>query len=41
MKLCREEFMANVNSNYRRNIKAFWKFVNGSIKSNAKNEIET
>ena len=23
--------MDNVNSNYRKNIKAFWKFVNGSI----------
>ena len=26
-KLCSEEFMTNVNSNYRKNIKAFWKFV--------------
>ena len=33
--------MNNVNSNYRKNIKAFWKFVNGSIKSSAKNRIET
>ena len=40
-KICREEFMANVNNNYRKNIKAFWKFVNGSIKSSAKNKIET
>ena len=39
-KICREEFMANVNSNYRKNVKAFWKFVSGSIKSN-KNRIET
>ena len=23
--ICREEFMANVNNNYRKNIKAFWK----------------
>ena len=29
--------MANVNNNYRKNIKAFWKFVNGSVKSSAKN----
>ena len=40
-KTCREELMAKVNSNYRKNIKAFWKFVNGSIKSSAKNKIET
>ena len=40
-KVCREEFMANVNNNYRKNIKAFWKFVNGSIKSSVKNRIET
>ena len=33
--------MDNVNSNYRKNIKAFWKFVNGSINSSAKNKIET
>ena len=33
--------MDNVNSNYRKNIKAFWKFVNGSIKSSDKNKIET
>ena len=33
--------MDNVNSNYRKNIKAFWKLVNGSIKSTAKNKIET
>ena len=32
--------MANVNSNYRKNIKGFWKFVSGSAKSN-KNRIET
>ena len=33
--------MANVNSKYRKNMKAlFWKFVNGSIKSSAKNRIE-
>ena len=29
--------MANVNSNYRKTVKAFWKFVNGLIKSSAKN----
>ena len=40
-KICRVELMDNVNSNYRKNIKAFWKFVNGSIKSNNKNKIET
>ena len=33
--------MDNVNSNYRKNIKAFWTFVNGSVKSSAKNKIET
>ena len=33
--------MDNVNSNYRKNIKAFWKFVNGAIKYNDKNKIET
>ena len=32
--------MANVNSNYRKNIKDFWKFVNWSIKC-SKNRIET
>ena len=26
-KVCREKFMANVNNSYRKNIKAFWKFV--------------
>ena len=40
-KICRKEVMNNVNSNYNKNIKNFWKFVNGSIKSNAKNRIET
>ena len=30
-----------MNKNYRKNIKAFWKFVNGSIKSSSKNRIET
>ena len=30
-----------VNSNYRKYIKAFWKFVNGSIKYSAKNKVET
>ena len=33
--------MNNVNSHHRMNIKAFWKFVKGSIKSSAKNRIET
>ena len=33
--------MTNANSNYEKNIKAFWKFVNGSTKSSAKNRIET
>ena len=32
--------MANVNSNYRKNIKTLLKFVSGSVKSN-KNRIET
>ena len=32
--------MANGNSNYRENIKAFWKFVSGLVKCN-KNRIET
>ena len=32
--------MANLNSNYRKNVKAFRKFVSGSVKSN-KNRIET
>ena len=32
-KFCREEFMANININYRKNIKTFWKFVSGSVKS--------
>ena len=31
--------MDNVKNNYRKNIKAFWKFVNGSVKS-SKNRIE-
>ena len=39
-KICGDDFMANVNNNYRKNIKAFWKFVNGSVKSN-KNRIES
>ena len=33
--------MAKANNKYRTNIKTFWKFVNGSIKSSVKNEIET
>ena len=40
-KICTEEIMANVTNNYRTNIKAYWKFVNGSIKSSVKNRIET
>ena len=32
--------MGKVN-NYRKNIKAFWKFVNGSINLSVKNKIET
>ena len=32
--------MDNVNNNYRKNIKALWKFVNGLVKS-SKNRIET
>ena len=32
IKICREGFMANGNSNYSKNIKVFWKFVNGSVK---------
>ena len=35
------EVMNNLNSNNRKNIKAFWKFANESIKSSAKNKIET
>ena len=31
--------MDNANNNYRKNIKAFWKFVNESVKS-SKNRIE-
>ena len=34
-KICRQEVINNINSNCRKNIKAFWKFVNGSTKSNA------
>ena len=33
--------MAKVNSNYRKNIKAFRKLVNGPIKPSVKNRIET
>ena len=33
--------MANINSNYRKYINAFWKFVNESVQLNAKNGIET
>ena len=33
--------MANVNSNYRKNIKVFWKFVNRSVKFNSKNRLKT
>ena len=40
-KTCRAEFMDNVNSNYRKNIRAFWKFVNGLIKSTVTNRTET
>ena len=32
--------MDNVNSNYRNNIKAFFNFVNGSIRYSAKNKTE-
>ena len=32
--------MNNVNKNYRKKIKAFWKFVNGSTESSVKNRIE-
>ena len=32
--------MATINNNYQKNIKAFWKLVNGSVKS-SKNRIET
>ena len=37
----REKFVAKINNNYRKNIEAFRKFVYGSIKSSAKNRIET
>ena len=40
-KICIEELKANVDNNYRKHTKAFWKFVNGSIKSSTKNKIET
>ena len=33
--------MDNINRKYRKNVKAFWKFVNGSIKSSAKSRIGT
>ena len=33
--------MAKVNNKYRKNKEAFWKFVNGLIKSSVKNGIET
>ena len=33
--------MNNVNSHHKINMKTSWTFVNGSIKSNAKNKIET
>ena len=33
--------MIKVNNKYSKNIKALWKFVNGSIKSSVKNRIET
>ena len=33
--------MNNVSSNYRKHVKPFWKFVNGSVQSSAKNRIET
>ena len=33
--------MAKVNNNSKKIFKAFWKFVNGSIKSRVKNRIET
>ena len=33
--------MANINHNYRENIKAFWKYVNGTIESSAKSSIQT
>ena len=33
--------MAKLNNNYRKNIKDFWKFVNGWIKSSVKNSFET
>ena len=33
--------MNDVISNYRKNIQAFWEFVNGSIKSSAKSKSET
>ena len=40
-KICKEEVINDVNSDYRKNIKAFWEFVNGSIKSSAKSKCET
>ena len=39
-KICRAELRANVNCNYEKNIKAFRKSVNGSIKFSTKNKIE-
>ena len=38
--MCREELMTNVNKDYKKNAKAFWKFVNSHIKSNGKSRIE-
>ena len=40
-KICSEEVMNNTNSNYKKKIQVFWKFVNWSIKSTAMNRIET
>ena len=35
------ELIGNVNKYYKKNIKAFWKFVNWRTKSDARNKIET
>ena len=39
-KICTKEFMVNIDNTYRKNMKAFWKFINWPVKS-SKNRIET
>ena len=40
-KYCRDEFMDKVNNNCEKNIKAFWKFVNDSVKCSGKSRNES